>query len=347
MGRIVGKHLSQRELQEAERLINTGKILTAKDLHERTGIGRSTCERLMREAEREKVAEAKPIDFPPFVEDGDDEEPIEDILSRLDKSFDRRMKAVGERKWFPIQIPETKPYGILWFGDPHLDDGGCNMPLLRRHLEVAKQPGVYGANIGDTLNNWPWTGRLARLWAEVDISNKTARRLAEWFMFDAGVRWLVWLLGNHDEWNGGSEFYKRLGAHHVPVLDWRAQFVLRHRGGTDVRVDASHGRKGSSIYNPSHGTLRAARFGEDADLLVTGHIHTYKLDHFEDADRRRISWLLQCRGYKFDDHHALVNGFAEYQHGASILAVIDPATGAIQCFGDPEEGAEYLRFKRK
>jgi len=62
-------------------------------------------------------------------------------------------------------------------------------------LAVAKQPGIYGANIGDTTDNWPWTGRLARLWAESEVSDKTAKRMAEWFMFDAGVRWLLWLIG--------------------------------------------------------------------------------------------------------------------------------------------------------
>src|SRR3546814_1021767 len=48
----------------------------------------------------------------------------------------------------------TKPYGIIAFGDTHLDDDGANIPLLRQHLEIASRPGVYGLNIGDSTNNW-------------------------------------------------------------------------------------------------------------------------------------------------------------------------------------------------
>ena len=78
------------------------------------------------------AAEAKPVTFPQFVTEGDDEEPIEDILARQRKGFERRAKAASSRKWFPVKVHETKPYGILWFGDPHIDNGGCNWPLLER-----------------------------------------------------------------------------------------------------------------------------------------------------------------------------------------------------------------------
>lgn len=287
------------------------------------------------------------IEMPTFVEEGDEEEPIEEILSRQRKAFERKQKAAEARNWFPIKVNEEKSYGINWFGDPHLDDGGCNWPLLEKHIAICRQDGVYAGNIGDTTNNWPWTGRLAKLWSESEVSNKTAKRMAEWFMFSAGIKWLVWILGNHDAWNGGDEFYKRLGATYVPVLDWRAQFRLVHQNGSETRIDAAHGRKGNSIYNPSHGTLRDAKFGQEADLFVTGHIHSFKLDHYEIPERSKTTWLAQTRGYKWFDHYATVNGFAEYQTGASIFSVVDPSTGRVQCFADPEEGADYLKWKRR
>lgn len=342
MGRISGQHMRPEE--RADIVAKLKLYQTPAELARAEGLRRGTVFQIAREeAQREKV-----VTFPKFVMEGDEEESIDEILARQMKAFERKAKAAEARKWFTIQIHEEKPYGIIWFGDPHIDDSGCNLPLLRRHLEVAKQPGIYGGNIGDTTNNWPWTGRLARLWAESEVSDKTAKKMAEWFMFDAGVRWLVWLIGNHDEWNGGADFYKRLGASYVPVIDWAAQFTIAHASGATTRIDAAHGRKGSSIYNPAHGTLRAAKFGEEADMFVTGHIHSFQSTEFEDADRQHKTWLLQARGYKFHDHYAKTGGFAEYQHGASILSVIDPATGRVlQCFSDPEEGADYLEYKRR
>lgn len=285
-------------------------------------------------------------DFPEFVTIGDKEEPIEDLLNRQRLAFGRKHKAAHDRQWFRVGMKETKPYAILWFGDPHLDDSGCNWPLLERHLTIARQDGVYGGNIGDTTNNWPWTGRLARLCAESSVSHQDSRRIAEWFMYEAGVNWLMWILGNHDEWNNGTDFYKRLGAHNIPVMDWRAQFTLTHRNGSETRVDAAHGRKGNSLYNPVHGTLRDAKFGQDCNLFVTGHIHSYGLFEYEIPERQTKTWLAQVRGYKWHDHYAKVNGFAEYEHGAAVMSIIDPETGRVHCYGDPEEGYEILKWKR-
>lgn len=297
------------------------------------------------EALKHKFAKDDAVQFPAFI-DGDDDEPIDEILSRFRKAHERKQKAIEDRTWFPIKVKEDKPYGILWFGDPHLGTN-CNWALLESHIAIARQPGVYGGNIGDTTDNWPWTGRLARLWAEADISHKTEKRLATWFMMESGIKWLLWLGGNHDEWNGGTEFYKMLGATNVPVVDWRSQFTLCHKNGCQTRIDAAHGRKGTSIYNPTHGTLRDAKFGEMAALWVTGHIHSYGLFDIEFPEKKTHAWLAQISGYKIGDRHALVNGYAQSNRGAAMLSVIDPATGKVQCFGDVEEGAEYLAFRRR
>lgn len=314
---------------------------------EQLNLARSTLQhRLARARERGLLDnQTSMVSLPSFVLDGDEEEDIKDILNRFRKGHDIKAKAAAARNWFEIRVKETKPYALLWFGDPHLGPHTA-WPILEKHIAIARQDGVYGANIGDTTNSWPWTGRMARLWAESDISHKTERRLAEWFMFEAGIQWLLWILGNHDEWNN-KDFYKKLGAYAVPVIDWRAKFTLVHNNGSKTRIDAAHGRKGSSIYNPTHGTLRDAKFGEDAALYVTGHTHNFGLFEYEMPERKTNAWLAQVRGYKVFDDYALVNGFAESQKGHAIMSIIDPATGAVQCFADPEEGAAFLKWKRR
>lgn len=313
------------------------------------GVNRSTIIRYINRAKARGIDTSnKPqIAMPSFVTQGDIKEPIDDLLGRLTKGFERKSQNALARQWFEVKVPETKPYGLLMFGDPHLGDDGCNMPLLMQHLEIAKKDGVYGLNIGDTTNNW--VGRLMRLYASQETSAATEKRLAEWFMFDAGVKWVCWILGNHDDWNGGADFHKRLGGTHIPIIDWRAQFRLTHKNGTEARVDGSHGRKGSSIWNNLHATLRAAKLGEHADLYVTGHTHNFGLEDLEIAERSLSAWLCQLRGYKWHDHYALTGNYAEHQRGASILAIVDPRKDARRrttCFEDVQLGYDFLAWQR-
>lgn len=304
--------------------------------------------RLYRAKEAGVEEEESRVEMPSFVTAGDEEEPISDILERKAKHFERKAKAHAARDWFKIKVNETKPYGILAFGDAHLDDDGANIPLLRRHLKIAAMDGVYGINIGDSSNNW--VGRLERLYANQETSRNTGRRLVEWFMWDSGVKWLCWVLGNHDVWNEGADFHKRLSERQIPVIDWKAQFELVHPSKTTCRVDASHGRKGSSMWNNLHATLKAAKLGEMADVYFTGHTHNYGCEDLEIAERRHSTWLVQLRGYKFFDTFALYHGFAEHHRGSSVLVVIDPSKEARRvaplCFEDIEEGAAYLKWKR-
>jgi hypothetical protein len=56
---------------------------------------------------------------------------------------------------------------------PHVDDNGCNWPLLKHHAELCRTtPGLYAINLGDSSNNW--TDRLIKLYAQQDWSVKTA-----------------------------------------------------------------------------------------------------------------------------------------------------------------------------
>ena len=313
------------------------------------GVPRNTFTHWIDLAEARKLsAEPSKIEMPSFVLDGDEEEDIEDILDRKSRNYERKVKAGSDRDWFKVKVNETKPYGIVAFGDEHLDDDGANIPLLRKHLAIAAKPHVYGISIGDVRNNW--IGRLVRLYANQETSAHTARRLVDWFMNDCGVSWLAFIAGNHDSWGDGLDFLMRLANRKIPVLDWKAQFALVHPSGTTCRIDASHGRKGSSQWNALHATLKAAKLGELADAYLTGHTHNYGCEDLEIAERKSSTWLVQLRGYKFFDTHALYNNFAEYQRGSSVFMIVDPSPEAtrpiIQCFEDVELGYRVLQMIR-
>lgn len=300
------------------------------------GLARSTVQDFAKRYAEERVA------FPP------DDLPIEELLAIDAQRFEKRIANIKSKHWFPIAVNEEKPFGAIIFGDPHLDDNYCNTPLLLRHVEIAREDGVYAFNVGDTTNNWQ--GRMARLWMESDNSQQTAHRKAKWFMHDAGIRWLLWLLGNHDDWGDGGEFYRLIADTKVPILDWRAQFRMVYPTGLETKVDMAHGRRGRSDWNELHSMIRAAKREEQADVYITGHTHNFGIWDCEVPDRGFSAWLVQVRGYKWYDDYGMKLGFASSQRGASAFCVIDPREKEqherVMFFSNPERGMEYLLSKR-
>ena len=130
-----------------------------------------------------------------------------------------------------------------------------------------------------------------------------------------------------------------------------AKVTLVSPDGTEFRVHASHDFAGHSQWNPLHGPMKEALWGDHAHLYVAGHKHNWALFNGEHNHRGNIFWLGRARGYKVIDHYADLHGFGSQNHGHSIMAVVDPsqANGPahVQCFADPFEGVEYLKFKRR
>lgn len=309
------------------------------------GIGRTTLRSsLGRLAQMEadgKLPTESEIVFPDFPEEHED---IEKTIDYLASSFEKRQASYSAHTWYGVKVTGNKPIGILWIGDPHLDDNGCNWPTLKQHIEICKQPGIYGANIGDTTNNW--AGRLVRLYANQDTSVKTARRLADWFMLKAGIRWLVFLLGNHDQWGDGAEILaqmaKRYGTQKLVCHDWEARFRLVFPNGWEPRIYAAHDFPGSSQWNPLHGPMKEGQLGQAADLYVCGHKHNWATFTFENPGKGSIQSFIRVRGYKFLDDHARHLGKHEQETGCSILTIFDPRDQSIVSFENVAKGADYL-----
>ena len=288
------------------------------------------------------------LEFPDFPAS---DLPIERIIDGMKERSTLRNNSFEAHTWFPIKVKESLPIGINWFGDPHIDDDGCDWTLLSRHIELCKYPGVYGVNVGDTTNNW--AGRLVRKYADQETSAATARRLAEWFMLDAGIKWLVFLLGNHDQWSDGSailtQMAKRHGTQKLVLHDWEARFSLNFPN-CKVNIHAAHDFPGDSMWNPLHGPVKAARFGPDVDLLVCGHKHNWGVSQWELADKGTSPVMIRTRGYKFNDDYARRIGKPDQSGGSSIFTIINPQAdnreGRVIPFVDVEAGVDYLQFLR-
>lgn len=316
------------------------------------GITRPTLSHRLKVAERELgVANVKKpyteseIEFPHLPSS---ELAPEQLIEQACARFTTHKTARDARRWMEIKVRTNQPIGVCFVGDPHIDNNGCNWPLLRRDIAILKDTaGLYAVNIGDLTDNW--IGRLVRLYADQEMSKKAAWKLAKYFLRDAGIKWMCHLLGNHDAWNDGPYLVKANAVPQVPVEDWQSRFQIVFPNNTRVRVHAAHDFPGSSIWNPMHGPQKASMLNEHADIYACGHKHQWAINESENANRQFCYHLIRARGYKHIDSYADQLGYQSQQFGSSITAVIDPKADGparIKCFADLPEAAEFLTWKR-
>jgi Calcineurin-like phosphoesterase len=331
---------------EAERLLETVDRLGIRGASRELGLPYSSLHRFL-SGLKTPIEETTEIIHPKFPSD---DISVREIIDMMKKRFEKRKEAKQAKKWFPIKINSNLPIGIALIGDPHIDDDGCNWPLLDADIEIMRDtPGIYAVNMGDTTNG-SWPGRLMRLFGNQETSMKTARRLAKWFLRDSGINWLVWLLGNHDEWQDGSDVLREMNISTLPMEEWQAQFKLVFPNEKECRIWAAHDFKGSSEWNSLHSMQKAAHKKDWAHIYCGGHTHNWALHQEESASREFTYWLARARGYKFLDHYAELLGHQSQRDGATILCVINPMAeneaSFVQCFADLKLGADYLTYLR-
>jgi len=313
---------------------------------EATGIARSTLHDRARRHEMTLLGEKSAEDMSYSIEESvADDLPIEDVIEHLHARFKQKKRHRESKKWININMKSNKPIGLLWLGDPHIDDKYCDWDQLKHHLDIVqKNDNIYGCSLGDQQNNW--IGRLSRLYGEQDTSHKTAWRLVEWLITEMNP--LILIGGNHDMWSGAGDPLRWISEPHTVFEDWEARIQLNFPNGTYSRIHAAHDMPGHSQFNALHAQGKMARLKGTADLYISGHRHNWALSQIELVEQESTAWLARARGFKYHDTFAYVKGFEQQKFGQSILQVIDPEdtnpVSRVQCFADPAQGARYLDF---
>ncbi len=309
------------------------------------GMARTTFQGHLRTARERGLLDERPVapELPPS------DIPTAEIIDQMVRRFSHRQEHVAAKRWRKFTVPTDGPYALMLFGDPHVDDNGCNWPLLREHCQLAAQTKhLYAVSVGDMSNNW--TGRLMKLYAEQETSAETARRLVRWLLAESGVPWWLWIHGNHDAFANGIPIIEGMNAHGVVMEDWEAKVTLVSPNGHELRMWIAHNFPGHSQWNKLHGPQKAAQMKDWAHLYVAGHHHNWAVHQEEHEDRNFVYWLARCRGYKHLDTYADHLGFGSQKYGSSILCVVDPdadSLNATTCFADPFEGVDFLTWKRR
>jgi len=312
------------------------------------GIARTTLQTRLQIAARAPQSRPPPFEYPKIP---GERVPVEELLIRRKRQFEQRQNYEEAVKLIQVKVNVPGPIGILHFGDPHVDDDGTDVAALERHAKLVRETeGLFGANVGDTTNNW--CGRLARLYAEQSTSAAEAWDLAEWFI--ESVDWLYIIGGNHDAWSGAGDPIKWIqkGCNSAPYMSSEVRLALKLSGDHTIRINARHDFAGSSIYNPAHGATKALTWGVRDHIASCGHKHISGHAVIKDPETGITCHALQVASYKKFDRFAKERGFRDQTLSPCALTTINtrlPPThpDLVKVWWEPEEGADFLGFLRR
>jgi hypothetical protein len=290
-------------------------------------------------ADRGFEVEAPPVELAPVAE----------IRERRRDQFARKKAAYDAAQLITVRVRMDGPVGILHMGDPHIDDDGCDIATLEKHVEIVNRTkGLFGANVGDLRNNW--IGRLAHLYGQQSTSAREALALTEWLV--GAVPWIYLVGGNHDAWAGENDPIEWIMRTQPGVFQaWGARLRLVFPNGKEVRINARHDFRGHSMWNPAHGVSKAAQMGWRDHVLTCGHLHISGYAPLKCPASGLISHALRIAGYKLIDRYATQLGLPNQNISPAVVTVIDPtkpddSPGLVTVFWDVEEAAAFLRWKR-
>lgn len=283
-------------------------------------------------------------------DDDSDMDAVEDLVaSRVKAARSKRSKADRHTKVIRL---EPEPFGLMVFGDPHVDNEGCDWSSLYDHVQLAQNtPGILAACVGDMTDNW--IGRLARLYSKSSVTAQEGWRLSEWFL--SQMQWIAIVGGNHDAWAHGAGvdpmewLTEKCGVKCYAPDELRITFHWTDPSLEPVVWILRHDFGGRSWFHPTHGPHKEAMLDGRCHILTAGHIHQWGALTTEQR-HSRVTHAMRVRGYKRQDDYAREKGFYEQAFGEAVLIVINPTApdpGRIQPFWDLEAGCKYLTWLRE
>lgn len=285
---------------------------------------------------------------PPRLEDDE----IPDGREVLNRHRDVNAAYIADvrRQRAKMFLVPKEPFGVVFFGDPHMENKGCDLVALERDVETTRAAGLRAVQMGDLNDNFHMRGKLASKQAANRMSEKEGLAMIRWLVRDSGVAWDAHVLGNHDDWAGTAHAsLLREWAGRTRIFNWMGRLIYNWGDGA-VTVLAAHDFKGQSQFNPLHAMVkRALNDGQD-DLYVAAHRHEAAKGDWANAHRGKHYQFMRVAGYKRVDEYAWTKDFPEASEGSSGVMVVDPwaetKAGRMRLFLDVTEGAEMVQFLR-
>lgn len=319
------------------------KSITAVALE--LGMSRGTVRKIRDLAKLTSRAKSSEFTLPTIP---DPERSVDEIFEHRKTVYNRIRNHAEATSIFNVAVNIDGPIAIAHFGDPHLDDDGCDLQLFRKHCDVVHATeGMFAGNIGDIINNW--VGRLERLHGNQTTTAAEAWKLAEW-MFEY-IPWLYVIAGNHDCWSGNRDplkwISKNLGQ---PYINHGTRLKLNFPNGRNIMVNIAHDYKGHSQWNPVHGAMKKGRTWPD-DIFVCGHRHHTAVSMNANPVENKAQWFIRVDSYKVFDDYPKEIGIDETFISPCVVTIINPdyeseRDKVLVCL-DPEQAAFILTKMRE
>ena len=271
---------------------------------------------------------------------------IAEVMEAQAENFRRKQSHHEVKaKGIEVTLDDPGPFAIAFFGDPHVDDDGCDLEYLAYCMGIVNNtPHMYGANIGDLSNNW--IGRLGRLYGVQHVTEDEAVECVDWLV--QALPWMFVILGNHDKWGILAEL--KCKEHGVVYVSHGAIFNIIC-GESRIVVDARHDMPGRSQYLANFAQVKKNWRGSQADIIVAGHIHTSATAVVKNGVADKLAHCIRVGAFKRYDDYADRLGFADDSVSPIMICVVDPRLkeedpDRIKTFMQPERAADYLGFLR-
>lgn len=258
--------------------------------------------------------------------------PDEDEVYQRALAQYQKARALADRKWRQSIVWNAPAVALVFVGDQHLGDPGTDLPRCFREAELVRDtPGMYAWLMGDLLNNFV-IGKLRQARDNVSLGICDEWALVRRYLRIIGPKIVGVTGGNHDHWSAlltGVDYFREVLASIAPNVlydsdDSRVALTVGGKeAGHTFKLRARHKWRGSSMWNVTHGQERAARWDDDADILVGAHTHAAGVARgFTVGGRSKVA--LQCGSYKAHDidSWSRQNGFPMPNSTAAVTTVL-------------------------
>lgn len=322
--------------QALELYIRDGNFERVYPLFEDAGMQKPSIRRLVYEHQERVAKAADPAYLPPAavpiidnalgdLEEVDEEAEWQRAINEHRKARERlRRQRAGRLSW---------DYGavcLVFMADTHLGGTGVDYEAIDRDIDlVLATPGAYIVAVGDLLDNFI-IGKLLAIQMDTPFTIDSQWALVRRMLRRMAPRLVASVGGNHDAWTrllAGVDYFKDVHDQIVgrQILYGRNELrVMAQVGAAEFPLKIRHKWSGFSMYNPTHGPERDAKFNAGYPWRIGVAAHTHTGGYVREFNRGgRTALAVQCGTYKRIDDYADVNDFPEPNEAAAVAVILD------------------------